>query len=48
MRCDQISDEGIHDRQRLRAFEGRVVALGGWIGYTLEVGKLQISTHIAF
>jgi hypothetical protein len=30
----------------LGAFEGRVVALGGSIGYTFEVGKLPISTRI--
>jgi hypothetical protein len=30
----------------LGAFEGRVVALGGTIGYTFEVGKLPISTRI--
>lgn len=31
---------------RLGAFEGRVVALGGSIGYTFEVGKLSISTRL--
>jgi hypothetical protein len=28
------------------AFEGRVVALGGSVGYTFEVGKLPISTRL--
>ena len=31
---------------RLGAFEGRVVSLGGSIGYTFEVGKLPISTRL--
>jgi len=31
---------------RLGAFEGRVIALGGTVGYTFEVGKLPISTRI--
>ncbi|WP_441227947.1 SphA family protein [Tardiphaga sp. 20_F10_N6_6] len=31
---------------RLGSFEGRVVALGGSIGYTFEVGKLPISTRL--
>jgi hypothetical protein len=31
---------------RLGPFEGRVVALGGSVGYTFEVGKLPISTRI--
>ncbi len=31
---------------RLGAFEGRVIALGGSIGYTFEAGKLPISTRI--
>ena len=31
---------------RLGAFEGRVIALGGSIGYTFEVGKLPVSTRI--
>lgn len=31
---------------RLGAFEGRVVVLGGSIGYTFEVGKLPISTRL--
>jgi hypothetical protein len=31
---------------RLGAFEGRVVALGGSIGYTFEVGKLPIQTRL--
>lgn len=31
---------------RLGAFEGRVVALGGSIGYTFEIGKLPISTRL--
>jgi hypothetical protein len=30
----------------LGAFEGRVVALGGSIGYTFELGKLPISTRL--
>jgi hypothetical protein len=30
----------------LGAFEGRVVALGGAIGYTFEVGKLPVSTRL--
>lgn len=31
---------------RLGAFEGRVIALGGTVGYTFEVGKLPISTRL--
>ncbi|MGM4892024.1 SphA family protein [Tardiphaga sp. 839_C3_N1_4] len=31
---------------RLGSFEGRVVALGGALGYTFEVGKLPISTRL--
>lgn len=31
---------------RLGAFEGRVVALGGSIGYTFEIGKLPVSTRL--
>ncbi len=31
---------------RLGAFEGRVIALGGSIGYTFEAGKLPISTRL--
>lgn len=31
---------------KLGAFEGRVIALGGTVGYTFEVGKLPISTRI--
>ncbi|GEC17693.1 SphA family protein [Nitrobacter winogradskyi] len=31
---------------RLGAFEGRVMALGGSVGYTFEVGKLPISTRL--
>jgi len=31
---------------RLGSFEGRVIALGGTVGYTFEVGKLPISTRI--
>lgn len=31
---------------RLGAFEGRVTALGGAIGYTFEAGKLPISTRL--
>jgi hypothetical protein len=30
----------------LGAFEGRVVALGGSIGYTFEVGKIPVSTRL--
>lgn len=30
----------------LGAFEGRVIALGGTVGYTFEVGKLPVSTRI--
>ena len=30
----------------LGGFEGRVVALGGSLGYTFEAGKLPISTRI--
>jgi hypothetical protein len=31
---------------RLGAFEGRVVALGGSIGYTFELGKIPVSTRL--
>lgn len=31
---------------RLGGFEGRVVALGGSIGYTFEAGKLPVSTRV--
>jgi hypothetical protein len=31
---------------RLGAFEGRVVALGGSVGYTFPVGKIPVSTRI--
>lgn len=31
---------------RLGSFEGRVVALGGSIGYTFELGKIPLSTRI--
>jgi hypothetical protein len=30
----------------LGSFEGRVVALGGAIGYTFEIGKLPVSTRL--
>ena len=30
----------------LGAFEGRVVALGGFVGYTFEVGKLPVTTRL--
>ena len=31
---------------RLGSFKGRVVALGGAIGYTFEIGKLPVSTRL--
>ncbi len=30
----------------LGGFEGRVVALGGFVGYTFEVGKLPVTTRL--